>query len=431
MGKDVVNIGLLGCGTVGSGVVKILSRNQEEFSRRLQVPLRVKKVLVRDPEKKRPEELAGIPVVTGIEDIVSDPGIHIVVEVMGGVDETRGYLLQALGQGKHVVTANKDLLALHGPELFRVAAENRVNLYYEASVAGGIPLIRPLKHCLAANRIKKVMGIINGTTNYIITRMTLNEMSYGDALREAQEKGFAEQDPSSDVLGKDAAYKLVLMASLAFNSLVKVESVYTQGIDRVTLRDIRYAEELGYKLKLLAIGEQGEGGLVLRVHPTLIPASHPLAAVNYEFNGVFLEGDAVGEIMLYGRGAGEMPTGSAVVADILEAARHLQQGLGPHIMEVNYREKPVVSLDRVESKFYLRLKAVDQSGVFASLANIFGDEKVSLDMIIQKRRVNDTAEVVLVTHLIQEEKFFRALERLKQLPSIQEISQVIRVQETV
>lgn len=427
MGKGVINIGLLGCGTVGSGVVKILSRNAANIQRKVKSRLSIKKVLVRDPKKARPAELENTAIVSDIKEIVSDPDISIVVEVMGGVDKAREYMKEALKNKKFVVTANKDLLAQHGEELFKLAEENDVKIYYEASVGGGIPLIRPLKHSLASNRVLKILGIINGTTNYILTQMTVLGQSYEEALKEAQEKGFAEQDPSSDVLGRDAAYKLAILAALAFNSSIKMDSIYTEGIDKVTLRDIRYADELGYKVKLLAIGDRREEGLVLRVHPTLISQDHPLAAVSYEFNAVFLEGDAVGELMFYGKGAGEMPTGSAVTADVIEAARCINCETGNGLMETGFSEAPVISMSQMESKFYLRLKAVDQPGVFASLANIFGEEKVSLDMIIQKRRVEDVAEVVLVTHDIFEENFFRAVGKIRALACIKEVAQIIRV----
>ncbi len=427
MSDKMVNIGLLGCGTVGSGVVKILKRNQEDIAGKASSTINVKKVLVRSLEKERPAELEGAELVSGIEDITSDPDIQVVVELMGGVEQSRDYIKKALQNGKFVVTANKDLLAQYGGELFEIARENRVNIYYEASVAGGIPIIRPLKHCLAANKIQRIMGIINGTTNYILTQMTFSGQSYQEALKEAQEKGFAEQDPSSDVLGKDAAYKLAILASIAFNSPVKMDSMAVEGIDGVTLRDIRYAEELGYKVKLLAIAEQQEEGMALRVHPTLVPDSHPLAAVNQEFNAIFVEGDAVGELMFYGRGAGEMPTGSAVVADIIEVARGINHQLVGGIQEGGHTQKPIKPLNQIESKFYTRLKAIDQAGVLASLANTFRDEQVSLDMVIQKRRVEGMAEIVLVTHDIKEENFFRAIDNLKEISSIKEVSQVIRV----
>ncbi|RQD73400.1 MAG: homoserine dehydrogenase [Candidatus Syntrophonatronum acetioxidans] len=427
MVENSINIGLLGCGTVGSGVVKIIKRNKEEIERKAGSRLNIKKVLVRSLEKERPLELAGAEVVTEIDSILEDPDIKVVIELIGGVDRAREYMEKALKKGKFVVTANKDLMAQHGKEIFQLAQDMGVNVYYEASVGGGIPLVRPLKHCLAANRIMRIMGIINGTTNYILTKMTLQGKAYQEALEEAQEKGFAEQDPSSDVLGKDAAYKLAILASIAFDSSIDMESIYMEGITEVKIRDIRYAEELGYKVKLLAIGERLEEGLALRVHPTLVPDKHPLAAVNDEFNAVFFEGDAVGEIMLYGRGAGEMPTGSAVVADVIEVARNINRQVDNGVMEVEFTPKPIMPLSRIHSKFYIRLKAIDEPGVFASLANIFSDEKVSLDMIIQKRRIEEMAEIVLVTHDIREENFFRSIERIKEIPSIKEISQLLRV----
>ncbi len=429
VGKEVIKLGILGMGTVGTGVVEILTKNRQSIKDKVRSNIMVKTVLVKDASRQRSVNLEGIKVTTEASDILNDPEIDIVVEVMGGVDQSREYIEEALKQGKFVVTANKDLMAQKGIELLKIAKENNKNIYYEASVGGGIPLIRPLKHCLAANRVEKIMGIINGTTNYILTQMTLKKKDLAVALKEAQDLGFAEQDPSSDVEGKDAAFKLTILAANAFQSKVNISDIYTEGIMNVKLRDILYADELGYVVKLLAIGEEGDAGVSLRVHPTLIPKTHPLAGVYDEFNAVFLEGDAVGEVMFYGRGAGSLPTGSAIVADIIDVVRNINHETDNGIAEINFKKKRVIAMEDQISRFYLRLKAKDQPGVFANLATAFGEHQVSLDMIIQKRSEENTAEIVLVTHDVLEKQFNEALRKVKAMDSIKSINSLLRVME--
>ena len=389
----------------------------------------MKRIAVRDINKKREIEIAPELLTDNPEHVINDPEIDIVVEVMGGVDAARTYIARALENGKYVVTANKDLMAQYGVELLSIAKNQGRNIFYEASVGGGIPLIRPLKHCLAANRIEKVMGIINGTTNYILTQMSCEGREFDEALAEAQAKGFAESDPSSDIEGRDASYKLAILASLSFSSKIEMKDIYVEGITRVKLRDIRYAQELGYAVKLLAIGEEVEAGLKLRVHPTLIPTAHPLAAVANEFNAIFLEGDAVGEVMFYGRGAGSMPTGSAVCADIIDAARSIKNEVQNGIVEATFSTKAVVPMAEQQSRFYLRLKVKDEPGVFAKLATAFGDAYVSLDMIIQKRSDAETAEIVLVTHDVAEGDFAKAVATLEAMPAVRSINSTLRVVE--
>jgi len=427
--RKVIRVGMLGLGTVGSGVLQVLTQNGEEITGKLGSRLEVKKIVVRDVSKKRgvgvdPSLLTDKP-----EDVLDDPEIDIVVEVMGGVEETRHLITRALENGKYVVTANKDLLAQYGADLLQVAGAHGKNIYYEASVGGGIPLIRPLKRCLAANRILSLRGIINGTTNYILTQMSREGKEFEEALSEAQAKGFAEADPSSDLEGRDASYKLAILASLAFSSRINLADIYVEGISEVKLRDIRYAAELGYAVKLLAMAEENDHGLKLRVHPVLIPLTHPLAAVSNEFNAIFLNGDAVGEVMFYGRGAGSLPTASAVCADIIDAARNIKHQVENGIVEATFGEKPVIPIAEQVSCFYLRLKAKDQPGVFASLATAFGDARVSLDMIIQKRSDAETAEIVLVTHGVSEGSFGQAIAEIKAMPAIKSINSILRVME--
>lgn len=429
MQKDVLGIGFLGLGTVGSGVLKILEKNGLEISKKLGIDLEVKRVAVRNLSKLREGNLNREIFTDNTDHVVNDPEIDIVVEVMGGVDHARQAIARALENGKFVVTANKDLMAQFGVELLVIAKNQGKNIFYEASVGGGIPLIRPLKHCLAANRIEKMLGIINGTTNYILTKMSCEGREFDEALAEAQAKGFAEADPASDVEGRDASYKLAILASLAFSSKIELTDIYVEGISGVKLRDIRYAQELGYTVKLLAMGEETDGRLKLRVHPTLIPTCHPLAAVANEFNAVFLVGDAVGEVMFYGRGAGSLPTGSAVCADIIDAARCIKNEVQNGIVEATFGRKAVVPMAEQQSRFYLRLKAKDEPGVFAKLATAFGEAKVSLDMIMQKRSEAGTAEIVLVTHGVSEGYFANAIQKLESVSAIRSINSILRVVE--
>ncbi len=427
MGRKTIKVGLLGFGTVGSGVWEILRTNAEQVARKAGRQVEIKKILVRNPEKQREINVGLDRLTTDPAEIIEDPEIDVVIEVMGGVEETRRLLEGALRNNKYVITANKDLMATAGAELMALAKEKNLNIFYEGSVGGGIPLIRPLKHSLGANKIKRLMGIINGTTNYILTKMSLEGMEFGLALAEAQAKGFAEQDPSNDLEGTDAAYKLCILSGLAFNSHVKFNNVHIEGINGISKRDIGYARELGFAIKLLAIGEELDEGLALRVHPTLIPATHPLASVFYENNALYVVGNAVGEVMFYGPGAGGLPTGSSVIADLIDVCRNMNYQGENGIMETDFQVKNLVPMEDLPSAFYLRLQAFDQPGVFANLATAFGDEGVSLDMIIQKRSVEGQAEIVLVTHVVQEKDFNRALGRIQRFPSIKKINGVFRV----
>ena len=427
MGKKVVNVGMLGLGTVASGVVNILKVNSEQVKYRAGTEIKIKKILVTDKQKKREVDVSPDILTTNPADILEDEEIDVVLELMGGVSEARQYIEEALRRKKFVITANKDLMASAGAEILSLARQQGRNVFYEASVGGGIPLIRPLKSSLGANKINRLMGIINGTTNYILTKMSMENMKFNEALAEAQEKGFAEQDPGNDLEGKDAAYKICILAGLAFNSRVKPDEVHIEGINGISARDIFYARELGFTLKLLAVGEELDKGIVLRVHPALIPSTHPLAAVLYENNALYVSGNAVGEVMFYGLGAGSMPTGSSVVADLIEAARCVSYGIEGEIFELFYNNINVVPMEELYSAFYLRLQAIDQPGVFASLSTAFGDEKVSLDMIIQKRSIEGQAEIVLVTHDVEEKFFNRALGRVQRFPFIKEINSVFRV----
>lgn len=422
-----VQIGLLGCGTVGTGVVSILQSNGRRIHGRAGGELAIRRIAVRDINKTRDVTVSPDVWTTDAAAVVEDPDIDIIVELMGGVEPARQLIAEALKRGKSVVTANKEVLARHGAELSAVAAEHGVDLLFEGSVAGGIPIIKPLRECLAANRIRSIMGIINGTTNYMLTGMTRDGLDFEATLRQARALGYAEADPTSDVEGYDAAFKIAILASMAFETAVRVEDVYCEGITRITPADIQYGKELGYTVKLLAIAKEDDGRLEVRVHPTFIPDSHPLAAVNDVFNAIFVEGDAVGELMFYGRGAGGLPTGSAVVADIIEAARRRRRG-GNDIARAAPDVLSVKPIEDTVSRFYVSFRVVDEPGVLAAISGAFGRHGVSINSVIQKGRFEDPIDLVFVTHEVKEANLRRALADIDELPVVRHIGNVIRVE---
>ncbi|MDK2820278.1 MAG: homoserine dehydrogenase [Clostridia bacterium] len=424
-----IKIGILGLGTVGTGVVKLLEQNGDIIAQKLGQPLKISHILVRDLNRKRDIDVDPNLLTTDPEKIFSDPETNIIVEVMGGVGAAKEYILKSLKRGKSVVTANKDLLALHGKELFNASETHGVDLLFEASVGGGIPIIHPLKECLAGNRIRKVMGIVNGTTNYILTKMTREGRSFSDVLEEAKSLGYAEADPTSDIEGDDAARKMAILASIAFGTRITYHDVYRQGISNLTVEDINYANDLGYAVKLLGIAREDEDGIEVRVHPAFVPLKHPLAAVSDVFNAVFVEGDAVGETMFYGRGAGSMPTASAVVGDIIEAARNFQHHDRGRITCTCFYDKPIKPMGAVVTKYYLRLIVKDEPGVLASIAGVFGEREVSLASVVQERALNSSAaELVLITHHVREQNLQDALKILADLPVVKQIASVVRVE---
>lgn len=425
--KQVIKVGVLGLGTVGTGVVKIL-QNKELIEKKLGAKFEVKKILVRDLNKTRKLPVNDNVLTDNYLDIVNDPEIQICIELMGGIEPAKQYILEALEAGKNVITANKDLIATHGQELFEKAAAKKVDIRFEASVAGGIPIIRPLKVCLAGNKIKEVMGIINGTTNYILTKMTAEGSSFADVLKEAQELGYAEADPTADVEGHDAARKLAILASISFNSRVALKDVYVEGITKITAADIEYAKELGFVIKLLGIAKESDGKVEARVHPVFISAHHPLASVNDAFNAIFVKADAVGETMFYGPGAGEMPTASAVMGDVIQVAKNILRGnTGVNICTC-YDEKEVKPIGDVEALYYVRLTVKDQPGVLASIASVFGNQGVSIGSVIQKKHGSELAEIVVVTHQVKERNIQDALKIIQGLSTVEIISNVIRVE---
>ena len=422
----VVRVGLLGFGTVGTGVVRVLTENASLIAQRAGTAIAIKKILVRDPNKKRALSTTA-DLTTDPASVIRDPEIDIVAELLGGEEPARTLMLEALNQGKHVVTANKDVMAKYGRELFEAAEKNNVNLLFEASVGGGIPIIRPLKRCLAANRISEVMGIVNGTTNYMLDKMTSEGMDFATVLAEAQAKGYAEADPTADVGGLDAARKIAILASIAFGTRVRLDDVSAEGITKIEPEDIDYGRELGYVIKLLAIAQETDKGVNARVHPAFIPLTHPLAAVRDAFNAIFIRGDAVGDAMFYGRGAGSLPTASAVCADIMEAARDIAHHSSSHILCTCFEEKRISPISETESPYYIRLLAEDKPGVMAAIAGAVGAQQVSLNSVIQKRRVGTRAEIVLITYKVKDEDLQLAVQTLSGLSVVNKVSTVIRV----
>src|SRR5438477_3515535 len=375
VGTAPVRVGVLGCGNVGAALVELLARDADVIASRTGIRLEVARVAVRNVAKERPVQLPPGTLTHDAEAVVSDPEIEVVVEVIGGIEPARMLILQALKSGKPVVTANKELLANVGGELFEAASNAGLDLLYEASVAGGIPLIRPLRESLAGERIRRVMGIVNGTTNYILTRMAEQGAPYSEALAEAQSLGYAERDPTADVEGFDAGAKAAILSTIAFGRQVVAGDVYREGIAGVTAVDISFAARLGYVVKLLAIAELVGDRVAVRVHPAMIPVTHPLAAVRDSFNAVFIEGEAVGELMLYGRGAGGMPTASAVLGDLIDAAHNLRAGgTGRSVALSRARICPI---DELSSQYYVNMEVLDQPGVLAAIGKVFADHQVS------------------------------------------------------
>ena len=422
-----VTIGMLGSGTVGTGVVHVLKENAYEISQKVGVPVQIKTVLVRDTHKVRPY-MKDLHLTDDFEEILGDDAIDIVVELMGGLHPAREYMLAAMKAGKHVVTANKDVVAQFGKDMFEAAEEYHTGFRFEASVGGGIPIVTPIKECLTANRLTEIMGIVNGTTNYVLTKMTRMGSDYASALKEAQEKGYAEADPSADVEGLDAARKAAILASLAFNTRVGLSDVSVEGITKITPEDIDYARKLGYVVKLLAIAKDSlSQGIDVRVHPVFLRESHPLAAVNDVFNAIFVKGNAIGEAMFYGQGAGALPTASAVIADIVALARQITKGVGDEIGCTCFAHKSFCRLDDTISDYYLRLLVADEPGVLGTIAAVFGTYGVSLKSVIQTRYVGDKAEIVVITHRVQHRKMREAEQALTDLSVVERISNVIRV----
>jgi homoserine dehydrogenase len=427
-----IRIGLLGLGTVGSGVYSILKKRRAELKRITGADIVVKAIAVKDlRELKGKESLKIDPamVTTKAETIVHDPDIDIVVEVIGGREPAKSLIAEALRHGKQVVTANKEVIANDGEEILGLADACGADLFFEASVGGGIPIIHPLKEGLVGNKINRVSGIVNGTTNYILTMMSERGSSFKEALKEAQENGYAERNPAQDIDGDDAASKIAILASIAFKDRVKATQVYREGISSITPDDIAYADEMGYAIKLIASAREDADGLDVRVHPAMISKSHPLAGVNDVYNAIFVEGDAVGEVMFFGKGAGSLPAASAVVGDIVVAARDIVCGSTGKIGCTCYSKKPVKSINDVTTRFYLLIEAIDKPGVLSKISKVFADAEVSLASVIQKNTASSGAQLVFITYPVREANLRAAVKRIEKLDVVRRVANVIRVEQ--
>ena len=438
-GVSDVRIGLLGLGTVGAGVVKILQTRREMLEERAGARLTLAAVADTDLTRAREGlELKALPLTGDAARVLSDPSIHIVIELVGGLEPARTFIARALTARKHVVTANKALLAHHGAELYEEARRSGVSLGFEAAVAGGIPLIRAVKEGLVANRVLSLAGIVNGTCNYILSKMTDEGLDFSLVLKEAQAHGYAEADPTLDIEGMDSAHKLQILVALAFRTFVDLKHIHTEGITRVTAQDIEYARELGYRIKLLAIAKVtdpvgGAGaGVEVRVHPTMIPAASPLAAVSGVFNGISLAGDAVGDLMFYGRGAGQMPTASAVLSDVVEIARRIAHGIPSLPLElpsIGPAALPLTPIDAIRCCYYLRVTAQDKPGVLSRVAGILGENDISIANVIQKGRgTREAVPVVMLTHEARERDMRAALAKIDRLRDVAAATMMIRVE---
>jgi len=430
-----VHVGIIGCGTVGSGVARLLVERAEMFSRRLGVILRLKKVAEVDAARVQALGWKRDLFTSRNADVLEDPAIDIVVEVIGGVDTARHLVLTAIERGKHVVTANKALLALHGNEIFAAAARAGVEVAFEASVCGGIPIILTLRQGLAANRIQELLGILNGTTNYILTQMSQHNLPYNQALAEAQAHGFAEADPTLDVEGVDAAHKLAILTGLAYGTQIDFDAVSVAGISRIEPLDLQFAREFGYTIKLLAITREDNNRLEARVHPTLIPRDHMLAGVSGAMNAVYITGDAVGPLLLSGAGAGMMPTASAVVSDILDLTRNLALGIKRRVPPLGSEtalasRRLIKPLDDIVTNYYFRFAALDRPGVLSQIAGALGNYNISIGAVIQKgREVKGAVPIVMITHEAQEANVKKALAEIDTLPVVSPPAVVYRIED--
>lgn len=426
---EPIKVGLLGMGTVGTGVLRIVEGHQDDLQKQVGSPIRIEKVLVQDKSKTRRYAIESGRLTEDARDIINDPAIDVVVEVMGGIEPAKTYILAALERGKHIVTANKDLMALHGTDILNKAAEKNCDVFYEASVAGGIPIIRTLIEGFSSDRITKIMGIVNGTTNYILTKMSQEGASYEDVLKEAQELGYAEADPTSDVEGLDAARKMAILGTLGFHASLSLSDVKVKGITQVSKEDIQYGKSLGYEVKLLGIAERQDDMIGVSVQPTMVKKTHPLASVGGVFNAVYVYGEAVGETMFYGPGAGEMPTATSVVADLVAVVKNMKLGVNGRNMFVPYKEKKLKTDEQIASKYFVRLHVDDKAGVLAKITQVFAECEVSLESVVQQpnHAITD-AEIVIVTHDASVASMNRVLAAFETLDVIQAIKSVYRVE---
>lgn len=421
-----IGIGLMGLGTIGGGVYRALAERGQVIAEAVGSPVVLRKVL-----EKRPVDIDPSLLTSDFRQILSHPGIDIVIELLGGEHPAVDFIRESLQAGKHVVTANKEVIAKHGPQLLAIAREKGVALQFEASVGGGIPLLLPLQQGLLANEVSTIYGIINGTTNYILSRMSQERTGFAEALKKAQELGYAEADPSNDIEGRDAAYKLAILASAGFHTTVRPEQVYCEGISRLAAPDFLYAKELGYEIKLLAIAKQADDAVEVRVHPVFIPQEYLLARVGGVYNAVQVEGDLVGQLIFYGRGAGAQPTSSAVLSDVIAIGQAIASGRQVPCAMRLARPKAVRPMSELQTRYYLRIKLADKPGVLAQIAGILGDRGISIACVIQKEtdETHRMAVIVLMTHMAREESMQSALADLRKIPAVKRIGNVIRVEE--
>jgi homoserine dehydrogenase len=424
-----IRVGLIGLGTVGSGVIEILDRHREDFKRRAGVDIELTRFADRNTDRFTELGLSADACCDDAQALIDDSSLDVIIELIGGTGVARDVVLKSLASGKSVVTANKALMASSGEEVMEAAEAAGVDIRFEASVGGGIPIIEPLKHSLTSNEISAVMGIVNGTTNYMLTRMADDGLDYDTVLAEAQVKGYAEADPTADVDGHDAAAKIAILASIAFNSRVVMNQVHTEGIRTIAPADIAYAREMGSAIKLLAIARRTDSGIDIRVHPTMIRSSHPLAAVNAVYNAIYVVGDAVGETMFFGEGAGSLPAASAVVGDLIEVARRIQSGCAPTVGCTCTEVLPLRDIADLETGYYIRLEVADKPGVLAAVASVFGAHEVSIASVIQKRAEDGVAEIVYVTHRAREASVRAALAEIEALDVVSRTAAVIRVED--
>ncbi|MEW6676105.1 MAG: homoserine dehydrogenase [Nitrospirota bacterium] len=431
MKRDKVFVGIIGFGTVGTGAVRVLLENNDLLKERLGFEINLKRIADLNIERDRgidvPEEI----LTTDVDALLNDPNIDIVVELIGGIRPAKDFILKAINNGKHVVTANKALLATEGSEIFNTAKEAGVEIGFEASVAGGIPIIKVLREGLVANRIKAVYGIINGTSNYILTKMTEENMEFSDALKEAQRLGYAEADPTLDIEGIDSAHKLTILASLSYGIPISYKDIYTEGISGISPQDIGFASEFDYKVKLLAIAKEINGEVELRVHPTMLPEHYLISKVDGPFNAIYVEGDAIGSTLYYGRGAGDMPAGSAVVSDIVDIARNIRKNATGRIpvMTSASRDIRIRKMDDVTSMYYFRFSALDRPGVLSKISGILGNYNISIASVIQKgRRIGEAVPVVILTHEAKEKDVRQAINEIDQLSVVMDKTVFIRVE---
>ena len=430
-----IKVGLIGFGTVGSGVVEILQKNSGLIEKRMGARLALKRIADIDLATDRGVKLRPGVLTRRAEEVIKDPEIDIIMELIGGIEPAKTFILKAIRNRKHIVTANKALLALHGDEIFREAFRYGVDVNFEASVGGGIPLIRSIKEGLVANRIHSIFGILNGTSNYILSKMTDEGRDFKEVLREAQEKGYAEADPTYDIEGIDAAHKLAILIRLAFGTSLRFHEIFIGGISEVTPLDIQFGREFGYRIKLLAIAKMEKGKIEARVHPTMIPEGHLLSTVGGVFNAIYIKGDAVGPTLFYGQGAGRMPTGSAVVSDLVELGRNLLvQAKGHRVPSLSYQEfaiekNPLKKIEEVIMPYYMRFSALDRPGVLSKISGILGKNDISIVSVIQKgRRIKGSVPVVMMTHEAREKNVRHALKEINRLGVILGKTMFIRVE---